>query len=957
MKELLLTIFSLFALQAFGIGVPEVINYPIKKTGAGTQTWMIDFSDQSMGYFANNDGLFEFDGTQWTLYQLPNASIVRSVLCKSDTIFIGGFNEFGFFAPNAIGDMEYTSLSRLLEEEYKDFGEIWKIHRLANGKLIFQSFSQLMIYKGSEIKTIQAKESFHFSYCVEDRIFVNDLKEGILYLENELLQPLPGAEPLKGELIWGMSPIVNRGILISTSQNEVYLWRNKQLELWDNPAAKILKANQIQTSLALDEYTIVFGTVQNGILIADWTGKVLQHVNLEKGLQNNTVLSMKKDNFDNLWLGLDNGIDYVKINSPLSYLGNAYNLSASYCAQIYKGRIYCGTNRGLFYQELSRLDHPFGENSFQLVEGTEGQVWSLKLIDEQLLIGHNLGIFSLNALDELKKISYIQGGWTFANIPKREDYLIVGTYSGLSILKKNNDNQWVFGHTIKGYKESSRFLAFENENTIWIGHPYKGLYRIKLSPDYRNANSIELYSEAQGLPSTKDLSVFALMDKSLVFTSGKGIYRFDPQEKIFKEDKQTLEYLKPSINILQSFEKSIWYFGLEDMGVLKLNEEGTYTDIALPFKELKNTSNKWFQFVYTSDESEVFIGHNSGLVHYDASFIKDYKKTYHSKIRSVKLLGSEDAIKCELQANPKLKKYSIPYHQNHFQINYSSLEFPSIGNLQYYTFMDGFDENWLKGSKENFRQFTNLNPGLYAFSIKSLNPYGVESSTDKILIEILPPWYLSKRAYATYFFIFILSIALVFYSIQKKIQSNQLKIKEEQAQLFKEKENKLKIETLEAEKEIAQLTNEKLILEKIQKDKELANTTMEIIQKSKILTQLKEELKSIKKDKNPVAIQNAINTVIKRIDKNIDSENQWEVFERHFEDVHEAFLKRLKENYPDLTPRELKLCAYLRLNISSKEIAELMNISVRGVETGRYRLRKKLNLRQDSNLTEFILAY
>jgi DNA-binding CsgD family transcriptional regulator len=271
--------------------------------------------------------------------------------------------------------------------------------------------------------------------------------------------------------------------------------------------------------------------------------------------------------------------------------------------------------------------------------------------------------------------------------------------------------------------------------------------------------------------------------------------------------------------------------------------------------------------------------------------------------------------------------------------------------------MMGFDEGWIKESNESFRQFTNLNPGIYNFKVKSINSYGVESSIDEIHIEILPPWYLSKKAYATYFFLFILGIVVLIYWVQYNIKRNQIKINEEQLQIFKEKENKLKIESLEAEKEIAQLTNEKLIFEKIQKDKELANTTMEIIQKSKILTNLKEELKKIKKDKNTAAIQNSINSVIKRIDKHIDSENQWEVFEKHFENVHEEFLKRLKDNYSELTPRELKLCAYLRLNISSKEIAELMNISVRGVETGRYRLRKKLNLSHDSNLTEFILTY
>jgi DNA-binding CsgD family transcriptional regulator len=97
--------------------------------------------------------------------------------------------------------------------------------------------------------------------------------------------------------------------------------------------------------------------------------------------------------------------------------------------------------------------------------------------------------------------------------------------------------------------------------------------------------------------------------------------------------------------------------------------------------------------------------------------------------------------------------------------------------------------------------------------------------------------------------------------------------------------------------------------------------------------------------------------MVRKIDREIDSEMQWEVFEKHFESVHEEFLKRLKATYPDLTPRELKLCAYLRLNISSKEIATLMNISTRGVEISRYRLRKKLLLEHDTNLTDFIVSF
>ena len=174
---------------------------------------------------------------------------------------------------------------------------------------------------------------------------------------------------------------------------------------------------------------------------------------------------------------------------------------------------------------------------------------------------------------------------------------------------------------------------------------------------------------------------------------------------------------------------------------------------------------------------------------------------------------------------------------------------------------------------------------------------------------------------------------------------------------FQEREKQLQTETLEAEKEVIRLRNEKLREAMLQKDKELANNTMQMIQKSKTLTYLKRDLQKLAKESKDEMLITKIRIMIKKINRDIDTDKQWEVFESHFESVHEEFLKRLKQQYPDLSPRELKLCAYLRLNISSKEIASLMNISVRGVEISRYRLRKKLKLEHDQNLTDFIMMF
>jgi DNA-binding CsgD family transcriptional regulator len=176
-------------------------------------------------------------------------------------------------------------------------------------------------------------------------------------------------------------------------------------------------------------------------------------------------------------------------------------------------------------------------------------------------------------------------------------------------------------------------------------------------------------------------------------------------------------------------------------------------------------------------------------------------------------------------------------------------------------------------------------------------------------------------------------------------------------QTYRQKEQEYLRNALIDEKKIINLKNEKLKAEMIHRDKELANQTMDLIRKNQFLLSIKEELLKLKRPNNDFALNDKINSLIVKIDKDLDHNKQWEVFETAFDEVHEDFLNRLKAAYPNLTPKELRLCAYLRLNISSKEIAPLMNISVRGVEICRYRVRKKLDIDRDTNMTTFVINF
>ena len=111
-----------------------------------------------------------------------------------------------------------------------------------------------------------------------------------------------------------------------------------------------------------------------------------------------------------------------------------------------------------------------------------------------------------------------------------------------------------------------------------------------------------------------------------------------------------------------------------------------------------------------------------------------------------------------------------------------------------------------------------------------------------------------------------------------------------------------------------------------------------------------------KNAKDPI-VRKELKQVLSVLTDDTRLEDDWDNFSIHFDKVHADFLKRLKKDYPKLSPKDQKLAAYLRMNLSSKEIAPLLNISVRGVEISRYRLRKKLGLTTGTNLSEWMIDY
>ena len=950
--------------QIKDIGLPFIVNHQRNVYNASTQNWSITQSKKGFMYFANNDGILEYDGTSWKLYPVPNGSVVRSVRAMGDTIFAGAFEQMGYLAPDTSGKLVWHSLHHLVPYEYSGFDEIWKIY-FDNGKVIFQSFSSIFIYDGHKMEVIRSAEGFGFMHKIgENQVFIADYGQGLMMLtpDNELV--LINDHPVFFESeITAMVPHKAGGIIIGTAGEGLYLLENQSLQPWNCEVNAHLKQHNLFSAALLAGGNLAFGSVRNGLFITDQDGRILQHLNRSKGLQNNTVLALFHDRKNNLWLGLDNGIDYIEISSPLSVLNYNFNIESAYSGLLHNQILYLGTNQGLFAAHVHDLRNTGGENPlFTLIQGTEGQVWNLEVIDNTLFCGHNYGSFQIDGF-RARQISDIRGFWSFKKIPGLTDTILAGTYTGLVRLVKRGNN-WHFLDEVEGFRESSRELFIDHTGLLWIAHGYRGLFKLEMNDDFSRVLNRQLLRAGNGLPQELPYNIQDI-NGEMVVTTREGFKTFDYREGSFVPESSLDDLFadKPFIEkIYQDSTGNLWYFTENYMGVMRLLEDGSFRDIVAPFSRINNFLIPAFHNIFTVDARNIFIGTQIGMVHYDPFIINDYSTVERVFLKEVSAYSTTDTwpffLHSQQIADNDTIQPVIPFSFNSISFRYTSPVYEDPTALRFSYQLLGFDETWSQWDAVNFKEYTNLREGNYTFQVKARNAFGVESPVTSFSFTIEPPFFRSRTAYTIYAILLLLIIAGNFFFVRRRILKIRHREKIRHEKRLAQREKLFEEQSALSEKEIIQLRNESLENEMRHKNKELANATLHLIQKNKALTAVKNDLNKVLRSLPPDHPEkHSVNSLLKKVNKDLRNEKNWELFNNYFDDVHQDFISRLKDKHEDLTPKELRLCAYLRMNLTTKEIAPLMNISIRGVEISRYRLRKKLQIHHDTNLSDYLISF
>ena len=913
-----------------------IVNYNRHEYNAANQNWMIAQHPNGWMYFANNKGLLEYDGTYWNCYPIPHHAKLRSILIgKDNKIYIGGLKEFGFFTPNPLGGLNYHSLSKNLSSHI--VSNIWNIHLIDN-KVYYQGDRCFFCYENGRIIPIDC-DGVSYSAVINNQLYFNNEK-GLSILKGKRAIEIPHSQFFCTSNVVSILPFQKK-ILIVTPEHGLYTYDGKTFQKAFTSIDVALAAHRVSCA-SISNNTLAIGTEDDGLYLINLNNLHIERINLANGLQNKSLLSVKFDQENNLWLGLDNGIDYISLDTHMFFLNSKLSsIGAGYCSQYANNKLYLGTNQGVYVSSIpASINEPVDLSPMPEMTGL---VHCIYPYDGKIFCG---GKNFFCQIDGGKIQNYGQRGvWHIQAI--KTDIMLVGTYWGLEVMRKEKGT-WRVTNKIAGCNISAKTMYLEPESgNIWVANKTDGLWRMTLDTSFRKILHKKCYNNRQ-LPKGDNVYV-ARIGKDIVVTSHQGLFKYDSDKDVLKPYKALENKLDgPSSYsyIKQDGHGSIWYVsnGILKIANLKNNHKVSY---------LGDNMIEDFEDVNLQDSRQAIVGTEDGFALIDRSKKKQKQHKLNLYIRKFYVTNGKDSLVYGQDFGSSTEPFSIRYRDNSIRIEYGCDNYDRTRTITYAYRLEGVDKKWSEFTPSTTKEYTDLPEGTYTFRVK-IRPD--ESSTDietSITFKVLPPWYRSWWAYTLY----ILLIAYaVRYTIHRYKRGRERLIRMKDAEMNRQKAT-LERDIDEQKKQIDKLEEEKLRNELNYKSDELVKTTLNVVRKNEILQKIKKDAESLSRtinEGNLVNVRRGILRFINQIDTNIEHDSDLDNFQSSFDAVHNDFLKKLGEQYPQLTHKDKMLCAYIKMNLMSKEIAPLLNISVRGVEISRYRLRKKLGLDEKANLAEFL---
>ena len=942
------------SVSASAAGFLQLRNFSHNDYKGGPQNWA--FAQDSLGrvYIGNRDGMLSFDGERWRKFPLPNGSTVRSLLYvpEEGRIYASGTDEFGYFESDShSGLIHYVSIRRTLPRTAPSFTEIWHIHRLGRS-IYFQTDNHLFCFDGKQTSIINSPGRISTSALVDGKIYVGLENGTILILSGRTLVELEGCEILKGFRIQAILPGIG-SFMIGTPMNGLFYYAEGRVEPLEIDINAFLKENQLFCATT-DGKNFVFGTVTAGAVIKNMNTGLTRYVNREAGMLNNTVLNAAFDVSGNIWLGLDNGLDYVFFNSAVTTLvGSGNDIGAGYSSLLRPSRLYMGTNQGLFSTQYPFTSSP---SPVSLTRELQGQIWSMTDNGSSFFVAGDAGMY-VNDGNGFYRIPGLGGGHRVRVVPTDTRYAIASCYDGFYLLT-DTSGKWEVVCRIGGNDDIHGEFVIDKWDNLWMNNWLRGLYRLHFNLPERKFDRVQLYDRKNGAPEVVGNSLIEYKGE-VVISSEKGFYQWVPKTDRFVLHPQLNSLLRPVA------KGTLHGIGREDLALLdrrglqlsSVDSSGKRNKSETLLRGYRRQLVNGFEHVNILSPEEVLISTQHGFWLVNPLVVPGTNGKKAAPFVNT-VVADMDSVVYRAPINGSEASLTVPFGITSLRFEFGYPDYVSPSDISFSTFLENYEKDWSPYSSEASREYTQLREGDYVMRIRAKNMITDEVEETEFRFKVTPPWYRSVAAILLYI---MLGLGMICYLIRLTLRWK----RRAERRVARQKEEELKNlrrqaeqEALQKDYEIASLKSEQLEIDIKHKSGELSTATMNLIRKNEILTNIGSKISKIQSsEKLDAGVKRQLEQLQTQINENISHDDVWTDFNRNFDIVYQNYTQRLHERYPNLTSSDIRLCCYIKMGLTSKDIAPLLNITVKSVEMARYRLRKTMELPPERSLTDYLTNF
>ncbi|MCD7968851.1 MAG: hypothetical protein LUF87_00655 [Alistipes sp.] len=893
----------------------QLHNIPSRHYLGDIQVWNIISSSNGNIFAATAKGISIFDGVRWTLCTAGNDPLFRCLYYdrSDDVIYAAADNEFGRLLRNKYGGYDYTAIFKSTSIVPDIF---WRIDK-ADGRVLFQTHQRIMSYDpaNGKIREEFAAEEIGYLLRCGNGLFLQS-GSGLYTYENDRFAPTGLEFPSR------IVEMVPHGpqLLVMTEDAGLYVINDKWTAITPADAAlnRILSTARIFSAGNTAGGHLLLGTVMDGLFILDNELNVVSHFGNDSQLRYSTVLSVHCTAMDEIWLGLDGGMAKITSDDPLHILSNkSGDIGSVYDIVVVDGELYAGTNKGVFL--LS------DNGGFGLVEGTQGQVWKFVQAGGLLLVCHDTGLLVIRdgaaveaSTDKIWTMKPVPGdGGLWLSADRKGGFSIYRIGAGVEYHKK-----------VGGYDGAHTDMKFDRYGNLWVQDREGSAVRLKLNNDL-DISGFNIYP----IPGEYEI-LRADLDSDVVFHNGEQAYLFDISADSLAVDThftqlfETMQFRPLSVTQVKDL---FFYMNRDRVGLIR--REGTeFIDYGIVFESREEEVLSSFgRRIVALDRHTVALGLNNSVMLYNHSL----NERQYLSVKIPLLCGAayvDGAEEKQLEFYPD-GIIKVPYGKGYLRLYLTDL----YHNTQIVYSVDGGEEQI--ANADPYLDIRLKGSGTKQVLLRNLGVSSTDHRGTALTFRVERPWFM-----AWWFMVLCAVTALGIYYllafIYKKTLARQKKVLLRRQQWLLEKEKR--------EHEI-----EMLGYKLREREKKLMNVTMNGIQRNSMLSEIKKELAQFD-SKNPAAFANKVAVISRRIDGYMNDDENRELFEKYFNSIYDGFFDRLRAKYPTISPGELKLSAYVKLNLSNKEIATYMNITVASVEIARHRLRRKFGLPQGVSLHSFI---